>query len=266
MKQVDVKELSNEQKTREQNRIRQLAFKARQKMPKDHQTFCLVAAHLVKNAHRYSKNNSPSKGGRKVEQVNFLEGTSEHFKCEVKTEPGLEQKPEMDVKVNVFKECGDESTKCKEVNRLLREIRMFKKQNRVIEQQSLVIKLKGDVGSYRCISRSSGIPLKTIHCWCSPRKERQHKATAQKKLRSDKFTNFLMQDTISFCNPSKKFAGKRFLLHSLEEVYNRYCQSTSISPTWKDIQDNYAYVQAEVSSSCRENSTEPVSVRLLREL
>ena len=43
--------LSTEDKIKEQNRIRQLAFKARDKMPKDFKSFCLVAAHLVKNAH-----------------------------------------------------------------------------------------------------------------------------------------------------------------------------------------------------------------------
>ena len=58
---LDVKEflpernkcLSAKEKVKEQNRIRQLAFKAREKMPKDFKSFCLVAAHLVKNAHRY---------------------------------------------------------------------------------------------------------------------------------------------------------------------------------------------------------------------
>ena len=31
-----------------------------------------------------------------------------------------------------------------------------------------------------------------------------------------------MQDTISYSNPAKRYAGKHFLLHSLDEVYNRY--------------------------------------------
>ena len=41
--------LSPEQKVKEQNRIRQLAFKARTKMPKDIKSFLLVTSHLVKN-------------------------------------------------------------------------------------------------------------------------------------------------------------------------------------------------------------------------
>ena len=48
--------LSPEEKIRQQNRIRQLAYKAREKMPKDYDSFMLVAAHLLKNAHRYYKN------------------------------------------------------------------------------------------------------------------------------------------------------------------------------------------------------------------
>ena len=45
----------SESKLKEQNRIRQLAFKARAKMPKDYNLFYKVAAHLFKNAHRYYK-------------------------------------------------------------------------------------------------------------------------------------------------------------------------------------------------------------------
>ena len=54
---LDVKEkpfdVSAEEKCKQQNRIHQLAFKAREKMPKDYKSFCMVAAHLTKNAHRY---------------------------------------------------------------------------------------------------------------------------------------------------------------------------------------------------------------------
>ena len=52
---------STEEKVREQNRIRQLAKTAREKMPKDYESFCLVAAHLVKNAHRYYSNENEEK-------------------------------------------------------------------------------------------------------------------------------------------------------------------------------------------------------------
>ena len=34
-------------------RIRQLAKTAREKMPKDYKSFCLFAAHLMRDAHRY---------------------------------------------------------------------------------------------------------------------------------------------------------------------------------------------------------------------
>ena len=49
------KGISAEEKCREQNRIRQLAFKACEKMPKDYKSFCSVAAHLYCNAHQYYK-------------------------------------------------------------------------------------------------------------------------------------------------------------------------------------------------------------------
>ena len=51
------KGLSSEEKVKQQNHLRQLAKTAREKMPKDYQSFCMVAAHLVKNAHRYYDKN-----------------------------------------------------------------------------------------------------------------------------------------------------------------------------------------------------------------
>ena len=53
--------MSTEEKIREQNRIRQLAFKVRGKMPKDYKSFCQVAVHLVHNAHRYEWEIEPEK-------------------------------------------------------------------------------------------------------------------------------------------------------------------------------------------------------------
>ena len=53
--------MSAEQKNRISNRVRQWALKARVSMPlNDHGMFCLVAAHLLKNAHRYFNINKPS--------------------------------------------------------------------------------------------------------------------------------------------------------------------------------------------------------------
>ena len=63
---IDVKDheykkdnISREQmKVREQNRIRQLAFKVWQRMPRDYKSFRMVAQHLLKNTHRYKKGES----------------------------------------------------------------------------------------------------------------------------------------------------------------------------------------------------------------
>ena len=35
-----------------------------------------------------------------------------------------------------------------------------------------------------------------------------------------------MQDTISFSHPCKKYAGKKFLLHTWQEIYKRYAEQT----------------------------------------
>ena len=120
------KGLSCEDKVKEQNRIRQFAFKVREKMPKDYKSYCLVAAHLVRNAHRYYK---------------------EEWKEEALKEEHIQ------VKLNASKVCDpetelDSNVINQEVNKLLREIRTLKRQNRIIEQQERVLKLK-KYGSYR---------------------------------------------------------------------------------------------------------------------
>ena len=53
-------QMDSEQKGRIQNRVRQWALKIRDVLPKDHGLFCLVLAHLLKNAHRYFDLASPS--------------------------------------------------------------------------------------------------------------------------------------------------------------------------------------------------------------
>ena len=160
-------------------------------MPKDYRTYSLVAAHLVKNAHRYYP----------AEETTLFEDS---IKCET-------DKKQM-----------EEEDNCKVVNKCLREIRTLKRQNRIREQQNMVKELKERHGSYRCISRAAGIPLKTVHEWCSEPKNRQHKATSRAKLKKDEFINFLMQDTITYSDSCKRYSGKRFMLHTWEEVYKRY--------------------------------------------
>ena len=86
----------------------------------------------------------------------------------------------------------------------------------------MVVKLKDEHGSYRVLSRLAGIPVKTIHSWCAEPKEREHKAISCALLRKSEFTNFLMQDTVLFSHPCKKFAGKKFLLHTWNKIYQMY--------------------------------------------
>ena len=94
--------LSTDQKVKEQNRIRQLAKKAREKMPKDYKSFCMVAAHPVRNAHHYYDGN-PDENRLEMMEVN---GSAPQSKLEVED-------------------------KCKAVNQKLRYIRTLKRQNRI---------------------------------------------------------------------------------------------------------------------------------------
>ena len=84
MKLEDNRPLSTEEKVRQQNRIRQMAFKARQILPKDFKSFCLVAAHLIKNAHRYFKVDSSDvkrEMKRELEKEMKLEITDQKEVC-----------------------------------------------------------------------------------------------------------------------------------------------------------------------------------------
>ena len=100
----------------------------------------------------------------------------------------------------------------------------MKKQNRIKEQQDLVCRLKINYGSYRSISKTAGIPLKTVHDWCSEPKERKHLGTVCAALKKQEFTNFLMQDTITYSHPCKRYTNKKFLIHTWEELHKRYLQ------------------------------------------
>ena len=140
--------ITPEDKVKEQNRIRQWAFKACEKMPKDFKSFCMVAEHLAKNAHRYWDINVEDANKIKLEaeeQVSKRKKTTEN----------------MDIRV----------AECMEVNKTLCEIQCLRWQNRIREQQALVSKLFSHVGTYRELSWTSGIALKTLHEWCSPPKQ-----------------------------------------------------------------------------------------------
>ena len=193
------KGLSPEEKIKEQNRIRQCAYKLRGKMPKDLKTFMLVASHLIKNAHRY---------------WDVDRDEAQKIKIEAEEEIGK-------INTEVYSQTKETSL-CIEVNKKLREIRTLKRQNRIREQQNQVEKLKAEIGSYRNLVKVSGVALKTVHDWCSEPKERIHKAVSRSKLKQEEFVNFLMQDTITFSSSCKKYAGKRFLVDTWAEVYKKY--------------------------------------------
>ena len=116
--------LSTEEKNKEQNRIRQLAFKARHKMPKDFKSFCLVAGHLVKNAHRY-----------------WDIGKEDATKIKVEAEQEIWSKDPVAVSDGSTAECMD-------IHKILREVTNLKRQNRIREQQMLVTKLKQKYPTY----------------------------------------------------------------------------------------------------------------------
>ena len=110
----------------------------------------------------------------------------------------------------------------KDANKKVREAGELKGKRRLVQQKQLVESLKSTYHMFRNMSFMSGIPLKTVHSWCSLPKVKCHKATEMSKMRQKEFEQFLLQDSISFAHPSKKFAGKRFLRGTLEETQEDY--------------------------------------------
>ena len=188
-------------------------------MPKDYKSFCMVAAHLVKNAHRYYN----------IEDSELKEEVISKVKQEVDSEDvpithGNDVKHSLKQKYAM--QLGDDMDIDQIGSKMLRSIRALKKQNPVQEQQDLVTKLKELVGTYREIAKVTKTPLKTVHDWCKKPQERCHKGTARAMLKREEFTNFLMQDTVTYAHPCKRYAGKQFLLDMWEQIYQKYVQQS----------------------------------------
>ena len=191
-------EMKDESRSKIHNRVRQWSLKVRQAMPKDYRLFCLILSHLLKNAHRYFQMEKPSE----------LQMKLFHDRC---------------VAHNNREHLLEE---CKEVNKKVREIRELKNKNRLVEQEQLVSELKQNYHTFRNMSHMSGIPLKSVHSWCSRPKDRIHKTSQLAEMRKKEFEQFLLQDTISFTHPSKKLSKKRFLRDTLAVTRQKYLQQT----------------------------------------
>ena len=148
----------------------------------------------MKNSHRYFNLDVPSDLQRHILQNQPLNDTKNLTLCDMS----------------------------KEVNKKLRVACDLKGKNRLVEHQNVVQQLKKEFKSFRNLSSVSGIALKTVHNWCSLPKQKVHKAKELSQLRRTEFEQFLLQDTISFAYPSKRYAGKRFLCDTLDMTRKKY--------------------------------------------
>ena len=157
-------------------------------LPNDYTMFVLVTLHLFKNAHRYFGLTSPTDM-----QMNLIEelSTSTFSREEAVAE---------------FK---DASLK-------IRNISTLKNQNRVSEQLDKVKELKKEYGSLRNISDLTGVSLKTVHKWCTAPVTTLKKRVELSKLRRRDNEDFLLQDSISFAHPCKKYNGNRYFRNTIK--------------------------------------------------
>ena len=156
--------------------------------------FTLVVEHLLKNVHRYFHTEKPTAFQKQVIAKQYLS-------------------PELLAIVI------DEH---KEANKKVREACEMKSKGRVHEHEQVVEQIKGKFGTFCNLSTMSGVPLKTVHAWCSTAKEKTHKASEFAKIRRAEFERFLCQDSISFEHPSKRYANKRYLRFTWEVIREKY--------------------------------------------
>ena len=121
-------------------------------MPKDYESFCKVAAHLLKNAHRYQKKDGEvvlidDSSELKIEQISdgpvssedseFMKKIWEEMKKEenstaCKEKKKIQSESSQKVKKQLFaNEVDDSSELGREVNKQLHEIQILKRQNRI---------------------------------------------------------------------------------------------------------------------------------------
>ena len=193
----DYKSLSGIEKKRLEDRVRQCASRAREYLPStDHGIFCLTLQHLARNAHKYFDINEPT------EIQNYVMNTGiRASKKELLSE-------------------------FKEVNQKVRAAGEMRAKNRKKEHSTIVQDLKMSYSSLREMSIVSGISKKTLQIWCSAPEKKMHKATELMMRRKEEYERFLLQDTISFEHPCKKYAGKRFLRYTMDIIREKYKQQT----------------------------------------
>ena len=110
------------------------------------------------------------------------------------------------------------------MNRLLHEIRTLKRQNRIIEQQAIVVKLKEKYWSIQSNINDFRHSIKNCASVVFHSQGKELKGTSRAKLKKAEFINFLMQDTISFSNPLQKVCWKTILLHTWDDIYRTYLE------------------------------------------
>ena len=185
---MQYEQMDSDEKVKIQNRVRQWVMKARDSLPNDHGLFCLVMAHLLKNAHRYFHLEVPSEIQQKVLESRMVSDAT---------------------KEKVIQNFKD-------VSKQIQHVRDLKSKNRLSEQQEVIAKLKKNYHSFRNLSFISGVSLKTVHSWCSKPEKKIHKGKEMANERKKEFERFLLQDNISYEHPSKKYNGKCFLRDTLE--------------------------------------------------
>ena len=176
-------------KQREQNALKVKTWRLAQNLPKRPKDIPKVLAELVRNMSKKFKNLN-----METEIVKSLEETTSAV--------------------------GNE--KAKDVNRYLRQIKTFKNQNNITEQEKLVSELREKFGSYKEIAEVASMSKTSVFNICKNKAKKKHKSTERAELRKKEIEEFSNQEIVSQSMPEKAYAGKKFLISMLKGSYGKY--------------------------------------------
>ena len=117
-----------------------------------------------------------------------------------------------------------EETSIKSLNQQIRHIGKLRKTNRKQEHEEAVTDLL-QKGSFSAIAIKSGCSESHIRKVCEKPEKKITNRELFSELRKHEIQSFGLQDDTSLQLPSLKYVGKRFLIGSHKEVYQKYLRS-----------------------------------------
>ncbi len=110
------------------------------------------------------------------------------------------------------------------------QLKTLKSQGRLTEHNAIVNSIKSEFGSLKAAAESLQVPQKSFTKLCNSKKKEKEEKVIPCNVHAKEFWEV---DGISITDPSICYAGKYFLLNSVEETYKLYrsnCKKMGLDP------------------------------------